>query len=263
MSFIAELQVSLNKADEFMLHEQGFKKIFVNLNEGAGGNSVYLRYKKGNNAITRIQISFNDMMTKGLSSAGFKKIDKNLNEGAGGNLIYLWYYKGSLKYDVPIKKLDVSVQAADEPHKYKLGWERLACDLNRGTGGNWIYLWLKRENPTYICDIKATAKFEEDEDNFNDGYIQMNEDTNRGAGGPYIFIWYRQTTAPKDTITELEISTNDNEQKGFQEQGYEIVNQDLNEGTVGNMVFLWYKKDRGSTCLSCHPAHRPNSKAGV
>ncbi|XP_031588939.2 uncharacterized protein LOC116314927 [Oreochromis aureus] len=247
MSFIAELQVSLNKAEEFALREQGFKKIFVNLNEGAGGNFVYLWYKKGDHAITRIQISFNDEMSMGLSSAGFKKIDKNLNEGAGGGPVYLWYYKGSLKYDVPIRKLDLSVQAADEPYKYKLGWERLACDLNRGAGGNWIYLWLKRENPTYICDIKATAKFEEDEDNFNDGYIRVDEDTNRGAGGPYIFIWYRQTTDPKDAISELEISSGDVEQKSLQDQGYEIVNQDLNEGTEGKEVFLWYKKDSGST----------------
>ncbi|CAI5682533.1 unnamed protein product [Oreochromis niloticus] len=151
------------------------------------------------------------------------------------------------RYDVPIKKLDVPVQAADEHYKYKLGWERLACDLNRGAGENWIYLWLKRANPTYICDIKATAKFEEDDDNVNDGYIWVHEDTNRGAGGPYIFIWYCQTTDPKDAISELEISSSDIEQKSLQDQGYEIVNQDLNEGTKGKEVFPWYKKDSGST----------------
>ncbi|XP_076737475.1 uncharacterized protein LOC143415999 [Maylandia zebra] len=241
MSYISELQVSLNKAEEFEYQEQGFIKIFVNLNEGTKGSPVYLWYKKGNVAITRIQISFNNEMTKGLIDTGFHKIEKNLNEGAGGDNIYLWYYKGSLKYDVPITELHVSTQAAEEPNFFWV-WEKLACDLNHGAAGNWIHLWVKREKTTYICDIKATSKFEGDDDNFKDGYIRVDENTNRGAGGPYIFIWYRQTTDPKDAIGQLGISTNNDESKILQAQGYQIVNQDLNEGTKGTEVYLWCKK---------------------
>ncbi|XP_076737459.1 uncharacterized protein LOC143415977 [Maylandia zebra] len=242
MSYISELQVSLNKAEEYDLRKQGFKEIFVNLNEGAKGNPVYLWYKTGNAAITRIQISFNDKMDKGLAEAGFLKIPKNLNEGAGGDKIYLWYFKGCSKYDVPITELRVSTQAAEEPNNYKQGYERLACDLNRGAGGNWIHLWVKREKTTYICDIKANAEFQGDKVNFKDGYIRVDENTNRGAGGPYIFIWYRQTTDPKDAIGQLGISTNNDESKILQAQGYQIVNQDLNEGTKGTEVYLWCKK---------------------
>ncbi|XP_030601524.1 uncharacterized protein LOC115791552 [Archocentrus centrarchus] len=251
MSYISELQVSLNKTEEYDLHGQGFTKIFVNLNKGAEGNTVYLWYKKGNTAITRIQISFNNEMTKGLMDAGFHKINKNLNEGTSGDQLYLWYYKGSLKYDVPITDLFVSTQGADEPKIYKQGWERLACDLNRRAGGNWIHLWLKREKPTYIQEIKATNEYAGDDDNFNEGYIRVDEDTNRGAGGPSVFIWYRQTTDPKEAITKMAISTNDDESKNLQSQGYQIVNRDLNEGTKGKEVYLWYKNDTSS----------PNTKA--
>lgn len=188
-------------------------------------------------------------MDKGLAEAGFHKIEKNINEGAGGDKIYLWHNKGSTKYDVPITELHVSTQAAEEPNKYKQGYERLACDLNRGAGGNWIHLWVKREKTTFICDIIANAEFEGDKVNFNNGYIRVDDNTNRGAGAPYIFIWYRQTSDAKDAIRDLAISTNNDESKILQAQGYQRVNQDLNEGTKGKEVYLWYKKYTSSAAI--------------
>lgn len=234
MSVISKLQVSVNKDEEKMLCEQVFKKLFVNLNKGAEEHAIYLWYKEGGDPITRIQLSFNDVMAKGLMEAGFQKIDKNLNAGAGGNNIYLWYYKGSSEYDIPIVNLELTTKAEDEPHMFKEGWKKLSCNLNRQNDGDHIYLWVKKQKTTYICDIDATTGFGEDVKMFNDGYIRVDEDTNRGVGGLYIFIWYRQTTDPKKTITQLGISTYDAEQKQFQDENYVSVIEDLNQKTGGN-----------------------------
>lgn len=245
--YITELQVSWNKDDEETFSKQGFSKIPVNLNQGAGGNIIYLWYKKGMGAgISTIQFSFSQEMTNGLLEAKYTKIDKNLNEGAGGDEIYLWYSKSDK--NVPIKNIDVTEDANAEAQKFKDSWERLACDLNRNAGGNLIYMWVERETQTYISEIKTTINCSGDGDNFNNGYIRVDENTNRGTNErgsptPTIFLWYRLSTYPKDAFRDLKVSTNQSEYEKYQNAGYQRVNQDLNEGTRGNKVFLWYKKD--------------------
>ncbi|KAF3853092.1 hypothetical protein F7725_013780 [Dissostichus mawsoni] len=201
-TYISELDVSLNAAQELDLKQRGFNKINVNLNKGAGGYDIYLWYKNGPLAITKVQVSFNDEMAVGLTKAGYTKIEKDLNAGAG----------------------------------------RLACDLNRNTEGNCIHVWLKREEQTYICDVIATDSYGSDSDYFQKGYIRVDEDTNRGAGGAYVFIWYRQTTDPEKALKDLQVSITDSQHQEYQKQDYQRVVVDLNQGTGGNQVFLWYKK---------------------
>lgn len=242
--YVTDLKVSLNEAEESKYREQGYFKIDGDLNAGTSRNKIYLWCKNGqSDGITRIQFSFNEEMTKGLIEAGYQKIEKNLNAGAGGDVIYLWFYKGSSQYDFPITKLHVTTDVDGEAKKYKTGWERLACDLNRRAGGNWVHLFVKRVKPTYICDVTATDEFEEDDDNFQNGFIRVDEETNRDAGGNNVFIWYRLTTDAKQALKDLQISINDKEYQSFQNQHYQPVNKNLNQGTAGKPIYLWYKKD--------------------
>lgn len=125
---------------------------------------------------------------------------------------------------------------------FAFGWERLACDLNRKARGKWIYLWVKRERPTYICDIAANADYDGDADYFRNGYIRVDEDTNRGAGGSFVFIWYRQTNNSQRAITDLQISINDIEKMLFPYMGFTRVTTDLSKGAGGSYVYLWYNK---------------------
>ncbi|KAL3975215.1 choriolysin H [Sarotherodon galilaeus] len=273
--YFTELQVSLNTAEEYFLRSQGFRNIAVNLNIGAGGNTIHLWYKKGMGpGITNIQFSFNQPMTNGLIEAGYEKVDKNLNEGAGGDQIYLWYSKSDK--NVPIVDIDVIKDADAEAQNFKDDWERLACDLNRNIGGNWIYLFVKREKQTYIADIKATVNCSGDERYFKNGYIRVDESTNRGATEwwlhstpPTIFLWYRLTTNSKDALRDLKISTKQSEYENYQQEGYLPVNQNLSEETGGNEVFLWYKKDgsknpiKAVTVITNPRAVEPYLKAGV
>ncbi|XP_039638259.1 uncharacterized protein LOC120546991 [Perca fluviatilis] len=267
MAYISQLDVSLNEAEMNQLKSQGFKKIDVNLNQGAGGNDIYLWYKNGSVPITKLQATYSHEMAAGFDKAGYKKIPKDLNAGEVGDSIYLWYFSGSGEYDTPIVEIDVSTDAEREALKFSTGWETLACDLNRNAGGKWIYVWVKREKQTFICDVSATNNFSSNDDYLTAGYIRLDEDTNRGAVGCYVFIWYRQTPDPRRALTDLQISTNDKEYQSFKQQGYTRVVVNLNKGTGGNKVYLWYKKgDKPikTTTLLINPAAVPMyKKAGA
>ncbi|KAM8725477.1 uncharacterized protein AB9X84_002260 [Acanthopagrus schlegelii] len=244
--YITDLNVSINADDEQLYQSQGYKKINVDLNKGARGNTIYLWYKQGNqNPITRVQVTFNDEMAGGLINAGYTKINKNLNAGAGGDYIYLWYYKGSGEFDTPIVEVDVTADTESDAHKVSLGWQRVTGDLNRKARGNWIHVLVKREKQTYICDVAATDSFASDADYWKEGFIRMDEDTNRGAGGSKVFIWYRQTTDPQRALTDLEISIDGDQYQSLQQQNYRLVNVNLNDRAGGNQVYLWYKKEGG------------------
>ncbi|XP_034755839.1 uncharacterized protein si:dkey-30j10.5 [Etheostoma cragini] len=238
-SYISDLAVSIDAADEKLFLSQGFKKINVNLNQEAGGNKIYLWYKNGSEQISWVQFSFNNAMAKGLSNAGFKKVDRNLNEGAGGDAIYLWFSKKSGQYHTPIVEIDVTENPDGEALKFSNGWEKSACDLNRNTGGKYIYVWVKREKQTYISEVTADRSG----NCYKDDYMCVDEDVNRGTGAAPIFIWYHQTTDPELALTDLKISTTNDEYQSLQKQGYTKVSLNLNEGTGGNQVYLWYTKD--------------------
>ncbi|XP_042246761.1 uncharacterized protein LOC121882516 isoform X2 [Thunnus maccoyii] len=246
-NYITNLDVSLNKTEEQNLQIKGYMKIDVDLNKGAGGKKIYIWYKKERAVppITRLQVTFNSDMAVGLINAGYTPINKNLSAGAGGDYIYLWYFRGQTKYDTPIVDIEVTTDAEDEGQKFRSGWERLACDLNRCVCGNWIYAWVKREKQTYICEVTATDSYGSDADLCQDGYIRLDKDTNRGAGGAFVFIWYRQTTDPKRALKALQISINDHQRQEAQQQNYKPVSVDLNKGNNGDPVYLWWFKQDG------------------
>lgn len=244
--YISQLAVSINSVEEQSLRNRGFMQVNVNLNKGAGGKDIYLWYKKGSSAITRLQLTFNDDMITGLRNAGYTQISKDLNAGAGGNEIYLWYFQGSGEYDIPIVDITATVDLENEAAKFQYGWQRLACDVARNVGFNWIHIWVRREEQPYICDVTATDSHGADADLFKQGYIRMDETTNRGAIGSPVFIWFRQTTNPDKAIIDLKVSITKDESHSYQQQYYKAVSVNLNEGSNRAPVSLWYKKEGSS-----------------
>ncbi|XP_023199800.1 uncharacterized protein LOC111610332 isoform X1 [Xiphophorus maculatus] len=241
--FITHIDISLNGDEELWFSNNGYTKLPLDLNKEAGGNDVFLWYKTGDyRAITRIQFSFNDWMKKGLMNEGYHLVNKDLHNGAGGSNVSLWFFKGYTECDVPIVELDLSTNEADDTKKVQPQWERSACDLNRGAGGDWIHLWMKRQHQTYICDIQASDGDISNHELLRQGYTRIDEDINRDSGGPDIFIFYQQTTDEKKAITDLKIST-DTKESRLVKAGYQKVKTNLNDGTRGTPLYLWYKKD--------------------
>ncbi|XP_016334216.1 uncharacterized protein LOC107682515, partial [Sinocyclocheilus anshuiensis] len=236
---ITKLSVSTSKDEEEILGAQGYQLINVDLNQGAGGNQVLLWYKKecGNRPVTRIQFSFNENMKPGLADAGYELVNRDLNAGVRGDHVFLWYFYGSTEYDIPIVNLQVTTDAKEEPALLQDGWERLGCDLNRNAGGNFIYLWVKREKPSYICEITASVDFSSDKLLFQMGYTRVDEHTNRGACGNPVFLWYRRTTDKSKALTALNISTSLQEVSKLQAEGFKKLSVNLNKGTSGKDVY--------------------------
>lgn len=244
---ITGIAVSKNQAEEQQLQGQGFTQINVILNQDWHGNPTYIWFKKQNGVapITRIQISYREEMSNGLSNAGFNKVDRGLL----GPSIFLWYLRGTTSFDTPIQNLEVSTNAVNEAEKMKLGWERVGFNLS-GVAENWVYLWMKRAEQTYICDVTATNSFGTDVDLFQAGYVRIDQSTNTiflqvlpiPTEVLYnTFLWYRQTTDSKEAITDLKLSNNPSE---FENQGYTPVSVNLDEGGQ-KPVYLWYKKQKG------------------
>lgn len=150
---ITDIEVSLDHAQEQQLQTHHFQKINVNLNTDRP--AIYIWYKKQSGAapITRVQVTYDQRMCDGLINAGYTKINKNLVPGKN---VHLWFFKGNTEYDTPIVNLDVTTNPKSEPEKIEHNWERAGCNLHK-TNSVWVYLWLKREQQTYICDVTATA----------------------------------------------------------------------------------------------------------
>lgn len=250
MSYIIDLNVSINGQEEQDLQKAGFTKINVNLNSGAGGNNTYLWYKKGDEArtVTRVQVSFNEEMERVLKKASYTKIEKNLNEGTTGVPIYMWFSRTKGDYDVPIVDINVTKSAESEAALLTAGgvWEEVSCNLNLGTGDDYVYAWLKRKEPIYICDVTATYGYDSDYQLFTDGYTRVDVNTNMGAaGGAEVFVWYRKTTDFSKSLSDLTISTGPLQYEEAEDEGFEVVKVNLNENTSGSEVYLWYKMEKG------------------
>ncbi|XP_036420229.1 C-type mannose receptor 2-like [Colossoma macropomum] len=227
-------EIQITQGDQEL---NGFTRIDVNLNRVAGGPNVFLWYSRGgDNPITRIQFSFRQEMIFGLKNSGFTRIPQRVNQGAPDFPIHLWYMSGITEFDVPIVDITVTTRLQDEPALFSKNWERLGCDLNRNNnGGDPIYVWVKRSERTYICDITATIGFAEDVDLFNKGYFHVDEDTNRGVNpaGDAVFVWYRHSR--NQGITGVRVSVGDEVIDDFTR-----VDKNLNSGTAGDPVYLCY-----------------------
>lgn len=241
---ITKLAASVSNEEKEILGAQGYKFINADLNEGTGGNQVLLWYKteSGKKPLTRIQFSFFNDMKSGLAEAGYELVNKDLNAGVRGDHIFMWYFCGETEHDIPIVGLRVTKDAREEPTLLQDGWERLGCDLNRNAGGNFIYLWVKREKPSYICEITASVDFTSDNHLFELGYTRIDEDTNRKAGGNDVFLWYRRTTDKSKALTALNVSTSLQEEVKLQSEGFTKLSVNLNKGTGGNDVYAWHMK---------------------
>ncbi|KAM9338982.1 uncharacterized protein ABDE67_016694 [Symphorus nematophorus] len=264
-NYITHLDVSFEGANEQRLQSNDFKKINVDLNKEEGGKSIFLWYKKGSGSpgITRVQLTFNKRMEEGMRKAGY--VPLTITED-----ITIWFLIGSMdECYTPIVDLDITLGVEGEGQMFCNGWERLACSLNRNAGWSWFHFWVKRELPTYICDVSATDSYGSNYNYFKEGYIRMDEDINRFVGGSDVFIWFRQTTDSKRALNDLKVSTNDLEYQALRQQNYQPVSVDLNQGTGGNKVYLWYKKEgknkpiRAITLLVNPDAPEVYEKAGA
>lgn len=124
---------------------------------------------------------------------GYTKVPFDLNRGAGGDYIYLCYHKASFKPMIKnqpgISDLAVIFGENAQP---PAGYEKLPNDLNKGAGGEYVYLCFKKceyNNAEVIKDVRVIGGSSPD---VAPDYLftKVNGDLNKGAGGDYIYFTY-------------------------------------------------------------------------
>lgn len=117
---------------------EGYQKIDVDLNKGAGGDYLYLCFKQGNDAdkaINGLQVIAG--RNNGIGApAGYTRLEQDLNKGAGGRYIYLCIHRGA---DRPIKDIQI-VHGKSKDIAAPNGYTKIEQDLNEKAGGEYIYL---------------------------------------------------------------------------------------------------------------------------
>ncbi|MCL2257788.1 MAG: MACPF domain-containing protein [Candidatus Bathyarchaeota archaeon] len=140
----------------------GYDLVDIDLNAGAGGNYIYLCYKKATTGTpitdmfidyySNAQTACTKTMTHNGTCANYTMLPIDLNAGAGGKFIYLWITKDQKK--LPIKEINAfmdskestALTAATTNNWNVVQWFNSSggADLNKGAGGKFIYISVKR-----------------------------------------------------------------------------------------------------------------------
>jgi hypothetical protein len=112
------------------LNSGGWTRLPNDLNEGAGGNYIYLCVRNGISDQIKVISSGSSSPDPG---SGWTRLPNDLNEGAGGKFIYLCI-KDSLAGKIKV----ISGDSADITPG--AGWHKINHDLNEGAGGAFIFL---------------------------------------------------------------------------------------------------------------------------
>ena len=125
------------------------------LNQGAGGQYIYIGYTITNNpndAIRGLVLENGKNASSSFSynGASYSRIGPDLNIGAGGDYIWLNETRSTSAGD-PIRSLFVQIGTDQSAINGQSGWTRVAQrtssidpDLNKGAKGQYIYLWMQK-----------------------------------------------------------------------------------------------------------------------
>lgn len=112
----------------------GYVKVNADLNAGAGGDYIYVCYKKGVGApITGLYVTLDSGSPP--PNPKYTRINVDLNDGAGGDYIYLWTTK-----DPDCAAIDDMIVQFGKNSRPPAGYTWIGVDLNRNAGGQYIWL---------------------------------------------------------------------------------------------------------------------------
>ena len=181
--------------------DDGWSVVDYNLNQGAGGQYIYLLYKTGtvddpdHAPITDFYIkstkdksdhpdavSYNNRtyhrISSYIGSSSFEDSYGDLNDGAGGRYIYLYYTTEAWDYPRGI----TSITFNDNPNGAVCGnGSTTPQDLNEGAGGDYIYMHYGYTMTTTVTNVYNTWDFEPLDDHSDQPlYFRLADDVANG-----------------------------------------------------------------------------------
>lgn len=122
----------------------------------------------------------------------------DLNQSVGGDYIYLGYTTETVEgASTPVTDLNF-YSAKNTQQGPQLGWLHWdPTDLNRGAGGDYIYMeWnTGQPNKEPIINVMVIPTSQSSPPHI-DGWTQVGVDLNKGAGGLYIWAYYSTSVHP-------------------------------------------------------------------
>ncbi|KAK9963851.1 hypothetical protein ABG768_007012 [Culter alburnus] len=148
---IVDLTVSKDANEEPALLKDDWERLGCDLNRNAGGNIIYLWVKREKTSyIHEIAATVDFSSDKHMFELGFTRVCENTTRNAGGqNYVFLWYRRTTDKSKA-LTDLNISTSLQEESKLQKEGYKKISVDLNKGTGGNVVYLWHKKEGDQSI-----------------------------------------------------------------------------------------------------------------
>ncbi|KAL0149298.1 hypothetical protein M9458_055336 [Cirrhinus mrigala] len=126
------------------LFELGYTRADEDTNRGAGGNYVFLWYRRTTDkskALTALNISTSLQEEAKLQAKGFQKLSVNLNKGTSGKDVYAWHKKEGCESQIQAMLLLINSKAWNEYQKAGINF--VEKNLNDGNNGWIIYLAYK------------------------------------------------------------------------------------------------------------------------
>eukprot|EP00945_MAST-04E_sp_MAST-4E-sp1_P005827 g5827.t1 len=174
---VLDIKLSFGENDEESLEKQGYRSSHVNLNEGNYGEKIFMWYLKKSKIETKrslmASMTLSPQRNKWLNTEPiveiriseksedaelfadrFTCVDGNTNAGFfnWGTSRYIWYRRGKRHEDAdpPIKDVHVSVGNAKKLDSkiYDIpcqGFRRLPANLNEGSKGKDVFLWVRQD----------------------------------------------------------------------------------------------------------------------
>ncbi|KAI9495877.1 Metallo-dependent phosphatase-like protein [Zychaea mexicana] len=174
-----------------------YVRVPMNLNQGVGGESIYLFYSQADNKDPITAISAKACLTDDCYMDGWHRVEKDVNEGViVGMRVYLFYQR--VRGQPPVTDVAVILNDQSTPE----GYQKVDVDLNQLTiRGASIHLWYQvKEQPTddeYKNAIQELAIEYGHPSVVPFGWTRVQADLNsdgdgKGSFGEPTFLFYRR-----------------------------------------------------------------------
>lgn len=179
-----------------------YKRIPVDLNQGVGGNHLYMYYSQEGSKVPITAITAKQCFTSNCYLDGWERVEKDLNKGVVVGMSVYLFYKREHTED-PVTDVVVILNDQTPPE----GYTRVDTNLNSFLRGDAIYLWYRTspKNPDTLRDGVQELAIEFGKHAVTPyGWTKINVDLNsehEGQGGfgepTYLFIRKGHQELPK------------------------------------------------------------------
>ncbi|XP_039541710.1 uncharacterized protein si:dkey-30j10.5 [Pimephales promelas] len=140
-SYISEITATSEFTSDKQKFDLGFTRVDEDTNRGAGGNYVYLWYRRTTDkskALTALNVSTEFQENVRFQNEGFKKLSVNLNAGTTGKDVYAWHLNEGCESQIKAMVLLINCDSCGVYQK--AGVSFINKNLNEGNKGQKMYI---------------------------------------------------------------------------------------------------------------------------